>query len=397
MDNQTVQKLKEAIAKSKHIGIAVGRNPSVDQMAAALSLYLLLQEANKQAVVACPSDPIVELSSLVGINRVQRQLGGEAGDLVVSFPYAEGEIEKVSYTLENGFLNIIVKAAEQGLSFDENDVRYTRGSGAVDLLFVIGTQNLSDLEDVFDSQKSQDTSIINIDNDERNQKFGDIVLVSPRFSSVSEQIADIALSLGFNIERDAAQNLMSGITTATKNFQDPRTTSLAFEVAAYLMKKGANRGREVGGRSEEGPRDAVRPQDRVQDRPQPQGQNRPQIQNRQQPQGGQPQGGQPQGQNRPQMQNRQQPQGNQPQGGQPQGQNRPQAQDRQRLDSRKPGDDRQEQLRQQLRDQEEQRAQPKNKPQPSVQQQDDMQATDGDDTPPVDWLAPKVYKGSSNF
>ena len=87
MDKTTIQKLKDAIAKSNSIGIAVGQNPSVDEMGAALSLYLLLKGANKRVSIAAPSDPIVEISSLVGIDKVQRNFGGEAGDLVVSFPY----------------------------------------------------------------------------------------------------------------------------------------------------------------------------------------------------------------------------------------------------------------------------------------------------------------------
>lgn len=242
MDNQTLQKLKEAIARSNNIGVVVGRNPSVDQMAAALALYLLLQRANKKVSIASPSEPIVELSSLVGINRVQNNLGGEANDLVVSFPYVDGEIEKVSYTLEEGFLNIIVKASEQGLSFDEKDVRYMRGSGTVDLLMVVGTQNVSDLEGVIEPDKLRNVRIINIDNNSRNQGFGDIVLVAPKLTSVSELVTDMALALGFHIDEDTAQNLMSGIMYATKNFQG-ETSPLAFEMAAFLMKKGASRSR----------------------------------------------------------------------------------------------------------------------------------------------------------
>ena len=241
MDKTIIQKLKDAIGKSNSIGIAVGREPSIDEMGAALALYLLLKNANKKVSIASPSDPIVEISSLVGINKVQRAFGGDAGDLVVSFPYKEGEIEKVSYTLENNLLNIIVKASEQGLSFDEQEVRYTRGSGTIDLLITVGAASLSDLGDVFDEQKFSNISIINIDNKANNQGYGDIVLIDPQSSSVSEHVADIVLTLGFQVEEDAAQNLLSGIMTATKNFQDPRTSSLAFEVSAFLMKKGARR------------------------------------------------------------------------------------------------------------------------------------------------------------
>ena len=248
MDNNTLQKIKDILVKSNNIGIAVGANPSVDAMAGALALFLLLKAANKQVSIASPTPPIVELSSLVGINRVQTSLGGEAGDLVVSFPYVEGEIEKVSYTLEEGFLNIIVKASEQGLSFDEKDVRYVRGSGAIDLLLVVGTPRLSELEDLVDSQKLRDVRIINIDNKEANQGFGDVVLVSSKFSSVSEQVADLALALGFRLEQDVAQNLLTGITTETKNFQTPNVTPLTFEMMALLMKSGAAR-RNIESRS----------------------------------------------------------------------------------------------------------------------------------------------------
>ena len=241
MDKTILQKLKDAIAKSNSIGIAVGQNPSIDEMGAALSLYLLLTAANKRVGIASPSDPIVEISSLVGIDRVQRNFGGDAGDLVVSFPYKEGEIEKVSYTLENNSLNIIVKSSEQGLSFNEQDVRYTRGSGSIDLLLVVGAATLDQIGDVIDTQKLTNISIINIDTDPNNQGYGDVVLLAPQASSVSEHVADIVLTLGFNIEQDVAQNLMSGIMSATHNFQDPRTSSLAFEVSSYLMKRGAQR------------------------------------------------------------------------------------------------------------------------------------------------------------
>lgn len=244
MDSATIQKLKDAISNSKSIGIAVGQAPSVDEMAAALSLHLLLKNANKRTSIASANNPIVEVSSLVGVNQVQTTLGGgEAGDLVVSFPYKDGEIEKVSYTLDDqkGFLNIIVKAGENGLSFEEKDILYTRGSQAIDLLVTVGASQLADIGTIIDPEKLRDIKIINIDVKAQNQGFGDIVLVSPHVSSVSEHVANILLSLGFQFDQDTAQNLLSGVMHATQNFQSPRTSAQAFELAALLMKKGARR------------------------------------------------------------------------------------------------------------------------------------------------------------
>ncbi len=346
MDKDTIQKIKDAITKSNNIGVAVGKNPSVDEMGAALSLYLLLKNANKQVSIASPTDPIVEVSSLVGVNKVQKTFGGESGDLVVSFPYLEGEIEKVSYTLEDGLLNIIVKASEQGLSFDESDVKYNRGSGAIDLLFVVGTPRISDLEDVIDSQKLRDIKIVNIDNKQHNEKFGDIVLVSQRFSSVSEQVADLTLTLGFRIDQDAAQNLLTGITIATENFQAANTSFLAFELAGLLMKRGAKR-LKIGAAEKDEFISSLS-----------QNEEKPQVDQR-------PQEGQRQpGQDRPNL-NRQDNFR----------QSRPTSQDFARGEQKRQADTQQAKQN---------------------QDQDNTASDDSDDEPPLDWLTPKVYKGSSD-
>lgn len=235
------EQINNFINKANKIGIAVGKNPDIDELAGALALYLYLEKEGKNVSIACPSEPLVEHSVIFGIDKIRPSFDGSSGDMVVSFPYQEGEIEKISYTLEDGFLNIVVKAGEQGLSFSEKDVIFKRSNGNPELLFVIGTPRLSDLDRIFDPQVLKDTTVINIDNKADNQGFGDIVLASPSFSSVSEKISDLMLSLNFSIDPDIAQNLFMGIEAATSSFQDLKTSPLAFEMAGLLMKKGARR------------------------------------------------------------------------------------------------------------------------------------------------------------
>lgn len=242
MNNGQIDQLKELIAKIQSMAIAIKRNPSIDEMAAALALYLSLQNLNKTVSIASPSDPLVEVSGLVGIDNVKTQFENNGKDLVVSFPYQDGEIEKVSYTLENGYLNIIVKAGEQGLSFSEKDVEYKRGGGAsAELLFVIGTSRLTDLGNLYDADALKDTTVVNIDNKTDNSSFGDVAIVDPQMSSVSEMVAQIITLLDLPNDIDIAQNLMSGIINATNNFQSPKTSFVAFEMAGILMKQGAIR------------------------------------------------------------------------------------------------------------------------------------------------------------
>lgn len=365
MDKATIQRLQDAVDNNTQIGIAVGKNPTLDDMGAALGLFLSLKAVGKDVSVACPTEPIVAVSSLVGIDKVKTSLGGGgSGDLVVSFPYAEGEIEKVSYTLEDGYLNIIVKT-QKGLSFSDKDVRYNHGSGkAPTLLFVVGTPNLSDLGSVFDPEATKDTTLINVDSKSQNQGFGDIVLVSSQFSSTSEQIAYILEECGWPLDTDIAQNLLSGISFATNNFQDQKTSYLAFEMAGVLMQKGAVRTETQQSESREF-EDIVPFLDDF---------NLPPVRSTQsQPSRGQQQVQEPQGvpprdrsfrQNRPQ-------------------ENRGRQQNQQRGGFNQP----------QRQQSGQQQGQSQQQTQPSQQPKKDT--TDEDADAPPDWLTPKVYKGST--
>lgn len=242
MDKQTAQNIRNLINQSKNIAIAAVKEPSLDQMAAALSLYLGLETMGKKAEVVCPTPPLVELSNLVGIDKVKSSYESQEGDLIVSFPYKEdeGEIEKVSYNIDsdNGYLHIVVKAGEKGLGFDESDVRFKKGGGKLDLVFAVGTSRES-LDALF-GETLANATIIQIDNKEV-AGFGDMVLVSPRFSSLSEQVADLLFALAVQMDQDLAQNLFNGIVEATNNFQNPTTSDIAFEMVAMLMRRGARR------------------------------------------------------------------------------------------------------------------------------------------------------------
>ena len=241
MDNLTFSKIKEAIEKYENIAVVTAKDPSVDEMGAALALYLSLKLTGKSISIATPNNPLVEVSSLVGIDEVKTSLGSETGDLVVSFPYKEGEIEKVSYTRDDNFLNIVVKAGEKGLGFTEKDIKYTRGATAPELLFIVGVARVSELGNLFDPSALKDTIVVNIDNKAENQGFGDIAMVSTRLSSVSEAVGNLLLALNLKMDLDISQNLMLGLAVATDNFQSPKTSPLAFEMAGVLMRNGAIR------------------------------------------------------------------------------------------------------------------------------------------------------------
>lgn len=243
MDNNLFQRIKELIDANSQIGVVVSPNPTFDGMAAGLGLYLALKQMNKNVSIVCPTDPTVADSSLVGIDKVGKSFGGGAGsDLIVSFPYKEGEIEKVSYDVDGGKLRIVVKAGPSGLSFSQSDVAFEHGGGTgvmPSLVFMIGVADMQGLG----MQKPAGVTVVNIDNKSNNTKYGDVVHVDSKFTSLSEEVADFLTLLEPQIEldKDTSQNLLSGILSATNDFQNGQGSYLAFEMAGILMKKGAVR------------------------------------------------------------------------------------------------------------------------------------------------------------
>ena len=236
-----IQRLREIFDRESSFAIVVGGDYTIDEMGASLALYLTLSSLGKDVSVISTKQPLVEVSNLVGIDRVKSGYESKNGDLVVSFPYQGDEIGKVSYTLEAGFLNIIVKPKENALSFGEKDVLFRRSGEAPRVLIAVGVKRLSELSSIFNIEALKDTTIINIDKAGANEGFGDIVMIGQSASSVSEQVANVMLTLAYPIDPDVAQNLLSGIVFATGDFQSSMTSSLAFEMAGILLRSGAVR------------------------------------------------------------------------------------------------------------------------------------------------------------
>jgi hypothetical protein len=236
-----IQRLKEILDRPGATSIVVGENYGLDEMASALALNLAFSAQGKQVGVISKKQPQVEVSNLVGIDQVKSKFESASGDLVVSFPFRDDEIGKVSYTLENGLLNIIVKPKGENLSFSEKDVMFARSGDMPGILITVGVKRLSELQGLFNVESLKDTTIINIDKGQNNENFGEVVIISQGASSVSEQVASLLVSLGYPMDPDIAQNLFSGIMQSTGNFQSPKTSSLAFEMAGVLLRNGARR------------------------------------------------------------------------------------------------------------------------------------------------------------
>ncbi len=81
--------------------------------------------------------------------------------------------------------------------------------------------------------------LINIDH-HGNELFGDLNIIDTHSSSTAEIVYQLLKTSGYEITRDIATCLFSGIIQDTDNFKNPNTTIETFEATSALLAKGVN-------------------------------------------------------------------------------------------------------------------------------------------------------------
>lgn len=240
---QEITLFQEFLNEHQDVGIVIGTHQTLDTIAASLSLFLSLSQRGLKVQIVSKKEPTVEVSNLVGINKIRSNFVGNTTKLVVSLPYIKGEVEKVLFTEQPNFINFHLTAAE-GRSitpFDTNDVKLSWEGGAPKAVITVGVGNIDEVSSFVDTQNAK---IVNIDNYQGNSRFGDVVLVDEAFSSLSEIVGKIIKDLNMPFDQDIAQNILDGVLFATRNFTKNNTSPIAFESASSAMYQGAQRRNE---------------------------------------------------------------------------------------------------------------------------------------------------------
>lgn len=243
MNNQSSQdfnKLGDFLVEENDLGIVIGAHQNLDTVASALALYLSLQQAGKNVQIVSIKEPLVEISSLVGVDKIKNSFSGDTSKLVVALPYIKGEVEKVLFTEQQDTINFHLTAAPgRTISpFDLNQVKLIWEGSSPKNIITVGVGSENELEGIV---SLADAKIVNIDNYPNNSGFGDIVLVDSTFSSLAEIVGKIIKDQRLPMDQDIAQNILDGVLFATRNFTKGNTSPAAFETASYAMYQGAQR------------------------------------------------------------------------------------------------------------------------------------------------------------
>ncbi len=244
MKQYNIEPIKKALEVTKNTLILLPQNPSLDSVAAGLSLYLSLTKLKKTPIIGCDSNMTVEFNRLFGVDKIKNHIGNQ--NLIITFNYPQDQIEKIAHDQTKDqrlFLTVEPKAGADPLNPDQVEYSYT-GSTA-DLIFIIGARNLEDLGGLYQQEKTlledKTKALVNISNLDKNAQFGSVNLYDPTAAGSSEIVLHLLKSLGLSIEADIATNLLAGIDSATDNLKLANSPD-TYEVVAELMRFGAQKG-----------------------------------------------------------------------------------------------------------------------------------------------------------
>ncbi|MBI3385117.1 hypothetical protein HY030_02920 [Candidatus Gottesmanbacteria bacterium] len=237
-----ISQIKSSLTNAQNIVILTKENTSLDSLAGALALYLSLKNSRKSASMIYPADLTVEMSDLIGVDEVKKDFGGK--NIIISWDYSDGAIEKVSYNIENKRFNLIIQPRENSnydITADKIDFR--KSGITADLIFLVGIDKFSALNNLYTQEQEMfsKVDIINIDKNISNENYGKINLVSPTASSISELIGALIMETGLTIDQDVVTNILTGIDVTTANLSGDNLKPEVLEIAAWCLKNGGVR------------------------------------------------------------------------------------------------------------------------------------------------------------
>lgn len=240
MDNtqNSLTRIREIISKGTAGSIVLPENASPDATAAACSLYLGLNKLGKSVTLVGSQ---ISQNGLVGEDKIQSDISAGGDNLVVSFPYTDGAIDKVDYNIQGHNFNLIISPKAGSKKISPDQVKFGYSGGLVDFIITVDSPTLNNLGGVYADNQQQFVGhdIINIDRHLTNAFYGTVNLVDKSTSSISELILGVLQNLQVEIDRDMATNLYAGIAAATNNFTSYSVNADTFEHIANLLRMGA--------------------------------------------------------------------------------------------------------------------------------------------------------------
>ncbi|MBP3899337.1 hypothetical protein J6D24_00820 [Candidatus Saccharibacteria bacterium] len=232
-----LEKVVEKINDADSILVTLSKDPSVDEMTAALGLTLMLDKYGKH-VTAIYSGKTPNALEFLRPDETFETNTNSLQDFIIALE--KEKADHLRYKIEGDFVKVYITPYKTTIS--ESDLEFSRGEVNVDLVIAIDVIEIEDLDAAL-SQHGRimhDAGLINISNAVPG-RLGGVEWNKPQASSVSEMVVELVEKIGQQpISKEAATALLTGIISATDRFSNEKTTPDTMALSSKLMQLGAD-------------------------------------------------------------------------------------------------------------------------------------------------------------
>ena len=237
--NNAKKEIVEQIRGVTNILVTVGKNPTIDELTAALGLTLFLNKTEKYAT-AVVSSKLPQSIAFLKPQEAFETTVDSLRDFIVSLN--KEKADHLRYVVEGDEVKIYITPYRTTIT--SKDLTFEKGDYNVELVIAIGAANQKQLDDAIASHSRilQDAHVVSISAGKAASELGSARWNNPQASGASEMVADLIDSLKGNKQLDEhiANALLTGIIDQTERFSNPRTNARTMTIAANLMGSGAN-------------------------------------------------------------------------------------------------------------------------------------------------------------
>ncbi len=234
-----LRKITDKIKSSDNILVALSRDPSVDELAAAIGLTLFLDGIQKHTTAIYSGQTPDALQFLQPEGTFESSTEG-LRDFIIALN--RDKADSLRYKLEGDFVRVYITPYKTQIS--EEDLEFSYGDYNVNLVLAIGVPSAGDLDAALSEHGRimHDATTVDITVDVPG-KFAEIEWSNPDASSVSEMVTKLIFAVQgseANMDKDVATALLTGIVAATGRFSNDKTNSETMQLASKLMAMGAD-------------------------------------------------------------------------------------------------------------------------------------------------------------
>lgn len=236
MDTQK-QSIVDRIKQANNILVTVSKNPSVDQLAAAIGFTLALNKIGKHAIAVFSGEVPSTLEFLKPEDTFEKTTDS-LRDFIISLDKAKAD--KLRYKVEDQMVKIFITPYRTSIT--DKDLVYSQGEFNVEVVVAFGVLDQQDLDDAITAQGRilHDATVIDI-NTGGEAKLGTLIWSNPKSSSLCEMVLGLIEQLkAGTLDAQMSTAILTGIVAETERFSNAKTSPEAMQASSKLMAAGAN-------------------------------------------------------------------------------------------------------------------------------------------------------------